>query len=123
MIEQAKITFQSDGSPYSSQFGDIYFDTTEGTSQSENVFIDGNNIRMRLAKSQEKFVIAETGFGTGLNFLLTLQIFNQIRQDKSEQSTAPVSTLHFISLEKYPLSRAQLEQSLEILPQLAPFSQ
>lgn len=123
MIEQAKITFQSDGSPYSSQFGDIYFDTTEGTSQSENVFIDGNNIRMRLAKSQEKFVIAETGFGTGLNFLLTLQIFNQIRQDKSEQSTAPVSALHFISLEKYPLSRAQLEQSLEILPQLALFSQ
>lgn len=123
MIEQANITFQNDGSPYSSQFGDIYFDTSEGTSQSENVFIDGNNIRARLAKRQENFVIAETGFGTGLNFLLTLQIFDQIRHNKNQQHFASVSALHFISVEKYPLSRAQLAQSLAILPQLAPFSQ
>ena len=67
MIDQAKITFQEDGSPFSSQFEDIYFDTNQGTSQSECVFINGNNIKSRLAKLPEKFVIAETGFGTGLN--------------------------------------------------------
>ncbi|MFT6419383.1 MAG: tRNA 5-methylaminomethyl-2-thiouridine biosynthesis bifunctional protein, partial [Cognaticolwellia sp.] len=75
MIDQTKITFQSDGSPYSSQFEDIYFDTNHGTSQSECVFINGNKIKTRLAKYPEKFVIAETGFGTGLNFLLTLATF------------------------------------------------
>ena len=33
------------------------------------------------------------------------------------------STLHFISVEKYPLSKAQLAQSLKILPELEHFSQ
>ena len=125
MIDQTKITFQSDGSPYSSQFEDIYFDTNHGTSQSECVFIDGNNIKARLAKFPKKFVIAETGFGTGLNFLLTLATFDQLKQSQSRQNTKPaaVSTLHFISVEKYPLSKAQLTQSLKILPELEQYSQ
>ena len=67
MTNQTNISFQNDGSPYSHQFNDIYFDTNQGTSQSECVFIDGNNISARLAKHPEDFVIAETGFGTGLN--------------------------------------------------------
>lgn len=122
MIDQAKITFQQDGSPYSSQFEDIYFDTNQGTSQSECVFINGNNIRTRLAQLPSKFVIAETGFGTGLNFLLTLAIFQKIHQQQLTLS-AKKSTLHFISVEKYPLSKSQLSKSLEILPQLKELSQ
>ncbi|WP_310733416.1 bifunctional tRNA (5-methylaminomethyl-2-thiouridine)(34)-methyltransferase MnmD/FAD-dependent 5-carboxymethylaminomethyl-2-thiouridine(34) oxidoreductase MnmC [Colwellia sp. BRX10-3] len=125
MIDQTKITFQSDGSPYSSQFEDIYFDTNHGTSQSECVFIDGNNIKARLAKYPEKFVIAETGFGTGLNFLLTLAAFDQLQRSQNLQNTKPavVSALHFISVEKYPLSKAQLTQSLKILPDIDQYSQ
>ena len=125
MIDQTKITFQSDGSPYSSQFEDIYFDTNHGTSQSECVFINGNKIKTRLAKYPEKFVIAETGFGTGLNFLLTLATFDQLKQSQNRQNTrtAADSTLHFISVEKYPLSKAQLSQSLKILPELEQYSQ
>ena len=147
MIDQAKITFQQDGSPYSSQFEDIYFDTNQGTSQSECVFINGNNIKTRLAKFPEKFVIAETGFGTGLNFLLTLEAFDQLQQRKVQQRAKSQtalkselkpelkaelkaelkpkieSTLHFISVEKYPLSKAQLAQSLKILPELEHYNQ
>ena len=137
MIDQAKITFQEDGSPFSSQFEDIYFDTNQGTSQSECVFINGNNIRSRLAKLPEKFVIAETGFGTGLNFLLTLAAFDQIQQRKIQPQTKHQTeleselkseleskqALHFISVEKYPLSKAQLAQSLKILPELEHYSQ
>ena len=80
MTNKTNITFQKDGSPYSSQFEDIYFDTEQGTSQSECVFINGNNIRSRLATCPKKFVIAETGFGTGLNFLLTLDVFQKINK-------------------------------------------
>ncbi|MGB1262886.1 MAG: bifunctional tRNA (5-methylaminomethyl-2-thiouridine)(34)-methyltransferase MnmD/FAD-dependent 5-carboxymethylaminomethyl-2-thiouridine(34) oxidoreductase MnmC [Cognaticolwellia sp.] len=116
MTEQTNIIFQKDGSPYSQQFDDIYFDTVQGTSQSECVFIAGNNIHSRLANSTGTFVIAETGFGTGLNFLLTLKIFQQLTKNNTGR-------LHFISVEKYPLSKAQLAQSLEILPQLAECSQ
>ena len=123
VIEQTKITFQSDGSPYSSQFDDIYFDTEQGTSQSEYVFIDGNNIRARLTECQETFVIAETGFGTGLNFLLVLEIFHKIKQHQYQQSLPSTSNVRFISVEKFPLSREQLAQSLMILPQLTPYSE
>ncbi|MFQ3196112.1 MAG: tRNA 5-methylaminomethyl-2-thiouridine biosynthesis bifunctional protein, partial [Colwellia sp.] len=125
MIVQTKITFKNDGSPYSSQFGDIYFDTNHGTSQSECIFIDGNNLKARLARYPEKFVIAETGFGTGLNFLLTLAVFDKIKSTANLQNSAPAkaSALHFISVEKYPLSKQQLAQSLAVFPQLKEYSQ
>lgn len=121
MTEQTKISFQKDGSPYSTQFDDIYFDTAQGTKQSECVFIDGNNINVRLARHTGEFVIAETGFGTGLNFLLTLEIFQKILQKNSTDNKN--KHLRFISVEKYPLSKSQLVQSLQILPELNEFSQ
>lgn len=125
MIKQTIITFQNDGSPYSDQFNDIYFDTNQGTSQSECVFINGNNIEARLAKAPDKFVIAETGFGTGLNFLLTLKIVQKIQQSQLDKGLAlsKKKLLHFISVEKYPLSKAQLKKSLKMLPQLDEYSQ
>ena len=125
MTNQTKITFQNDGSPYSTMFDDIYFDTAQGTNQSECVFIEGNNIQARLANCSNKFVIAETGFGTGLNFLLTLKIFHQLQQSESLKrfEVAEKKSLHFISVEKYPLSKAQLIQSLKILSQLNEYSQ
>ncbi len=125
MTNQTNISFQNDGSPYSHQFNDIYFDTNQGTSQSECVFIDGNNISARLAKHPEDFVIAETGFGTGLNFLLTLAVFHRLKQCQNQHDTgnSTTSKLHFISVEKYPLSKVQLTQSLKALPQLTFFSQ
>tara|TARA_R110002167_G_scaffold108523_4_gene277112 strand:- start:9145 stop:11160 length:2016 start_codon:yes stop_codon:yes gene_type:complete len=125
VTNQTNISFQNDGSPYSHQFNDIYFDTNQGTSQSECVFIDGNNISARLAKHPEDFVIAETGFGTGLNFLLTLAVFHRLKQCQNQHDTgnSTTSKLHFISVEKYPLSKVQLTESLKALPQLTFFSQ
>ncbi|SEK41005.1 tRNA 5-methylaminomethyl-2-thiouridine biosynthesis bifunctional protein [Colwellia chukchiensis] len=125
MIDQTKVSFQHDGSPYSNRFNDIYFDISQGTQQSECVFINGNNITARLAKGPKTFVIAETGFGTGLNFLLTLNILKKIWQKSAtDQSNPAISThLHFISVEKYPLSKAQLAQSLKLFPQFSELSQ
>lgn len=119
MTDLTTLTFQEDGSPYSTQFDDIYFDTAAGTSQSECVFIKGNNLIERFKEHKGKFVIAETGFGTGLNFLLTWQVIQQLNTQRNNHEKIH---LHFISVEKYPLSKAQLSQSLKILPQLAEFS-
>jgi len=78
LINTAKVNFQTDGSPVSSEFDDIYFDASSTCSQSEQVFINANNIDKRwqqLSKQSHtadsepnEFVIAETGFGTGLKF-------------------------------------------------------
>lgn len=112
MSNSSKISFQSDGSPFSEQFNDIYFDTESGYQQSEHVFVRGNKIAERLSCANTEFTIGETGFGTGLNFLLTLQTYIRL------QNTKTLPPLHFISTEKYPLTKVQLARSLESLPEI-----
>jgi len=114
----SKLTYQKDGAPYCQRFDELYFDSEPGTLQSDFVFIQKNQIKLRLEAADKTFTIAETGFGTGLNFLLTLQAYQEIQQD-SEREIAP---LHFISVEKYPLSKEQLKQSLSIVPQLQDYA-
>ena len=132
-MTDSNITFLADGAPYSKAFDDIYFDTSHGCQQSWSVFIDGNHIEQRLRNHDKTFVIAETGFGTGLNFLLTWQLFEKIKQEQTQlaitankpqqASTKITGKLHFISVEKYPLTQAQLRQSLAIFPELKMFSE
>lgn len=100
------------GLPFSVEYDDVYHSFASGIEQSRYVFIDGNNLipRWRLLSSHDEFVIAETGFGTGLNFLLTWQLW--------EQNAPETCRLHFISCEKHPLSRDDLIKSLDHWPQL-----
>lgn len=107
------MVFNKNGSPFSPEFDDIYFDTASGCNQSEQVFIKGNDIKPRLIAASQSFTIAETGFGTGLNFLLTLQLYQQL---SLSQSLAP---LMFISTEKYPLSATDLTTALDCVPKLS----
>ena len=115
MPNNAKIIFQTDGSPYSEAFDDIYFDTESGFLQSEQVFVKGNDIAQRLISSSAEFTIAETGFGTGLNFILTMATYAEL----ANQHALP--KLRFITTEKYPLSKAQLKKSLAALSSLEEF--
>ena len=109
-----EVTYQKDGAPYSELFKDIYFDSQSGYQQSEEIFINGNNIEKVFCQAQTPITIAETGFGTGLNFLLTLQAYQKAQTQTNKQLPA----LQFISVEKYPLTKTQLTKSLAILPQL-----
>ncbi len=57
------------------------------------------------------FTIAELGFGSGLNFLVTWKAFCE---------TAPAGvTLHYIAIEKYPFTLAQLRAVLALQPELS----
>lgn len=114
-----KVTYLQDGTPYSTQFNDIYFDSESGYQQSEQVFLSGNNINERIKNATDCFTIAETGFGTGLNFLLTLQTYYKLWHEEANDS-AP--KLCFISMEKFPLTKSELTQSLKTLPQLSFFT-
>jgi len=106
-----KIAWQRDN-PYSLQFDDCYFPANLGYQQAQYVFLDGNNLTARFSHLQNNnFVIAETGFGTGLNLLAAWDLFNK--------HAAQDSQLHFISCEKYPLSIDDLRQSLKAFPQFA----
>lgn len=113
--DNTNISFQADGSPYSEQFDDIYFDTESGCQQSEQVFINGNEITQRLTDKTGPIHIGETGFGTGLNFFLTAQKLEHAIKAHGPEQVADVT---FTTVEKYPLSKAQIAQSLTMWPEI-----
>ena len=89
----------------SEKFDDVYFSVEDGLAETRHVFLDGNDLPARWA-SCESFTICETGFGTGLNFLATMQLWLDC-----DPALRPAH-LHFISFEKYPLSKNQIRNSL-----------
>ncbi len=99
----------SHNTPESTQFKDVYYSTTDGLAETENVFILGNQLPQRCL-NQQHFVIAETGFGTGLNFVATIALWLK---------TAPQhAQLDYISVEKYPLSKRSIKKALSQWPEL-----
>jgi len=104
-----------DGLPYSSEFQDVYFSSDNGLLETEYVFLQGNHLQTRWQQAGlTQFTIIETGFGTGLNFLSAAQLW---------LTHAPQQALlHFVSVEKYPLSLADLTAALALWPQLTALS-
>lgn len=115
--KHADIKWREDGQPLSRAYDDIYFSTASGLEESRYVFLHQNSLAERWADLAKNsiFTIGETGFGTGLNFLATWELW---------QKTAPMSArLHFISIEKFPLRSQDLSRALGLWPQLQPFCQ
>ncbi|WKE64166.1 bifunctional tRNA (5-methylaminomethyl-2-thiouridine)(34)-methyltransferase MnmD/FAD-dependent 5-carboxymethylaminomethyl-2-thiouridine(34) oxidoreductase MnmC [Gallaecimonas kandeliae] len=113
-MRQATIHFNEQGTPVAADFGDVYFSNASGLEESRHVFLKNNGLPERFAHHQGAFVIAETGFGTGLNFLAAWQAF--------DAHAGVDARLHFISTEKFPLTRADLAAALAAWPELAEFS-
>lgn len=108
----ASITWDDNGQPISSEFGDVYFSKNSGIDETRFVFLHHNHLpeRWKNLTADAVFTIAETGFGTGLNFLTAWQVWRE---------HAPAqATLHFISVEKFPLTRGDLERALSLWPEL-----
>jgi tRNA 5-methylaminomethyl-2-thiouridine biosynthesis bifunctional protein len=112
----ATLTWDAAGLPRSSVFDDVYFATDGGLAETRHVFLQQNNLAQRFAAlpAGGQLVIGETGFGTGLNFLCAWQLF--------EQTAASDCRLHFVSVEKYPLTRADLQRALALWPELAVYA-
>ena len=115
-ISTANIQFNEQGTPVATDFDDVYFSNQNGLAETRYVFLENNNFPHRLLDCQSpSFVIAETGFGTGLNFLATWQAYNQL---KEQHPSVSLPTLYYISTEKYPLTRDALQQALTHWPEL-----
>lgn len=102
-----------DQTPESIDFGDIYFSRENGLEESRHVFLAGNRLAERFAAlpGGSTFVIGETGFGTGLNFLLAYDLW---------QATAPPDAqLVYLSTERFPLTAADLSRALSGWPALS----
>ncbi len=88
--------------PRAPAFDDIYHPHVGALAQARHVFLQGNGLPGRWA-GRADFVILETGFGLGNNFLATWQAW---RLDP-----ARCERLHFVSIERHPPSAADLARA------------
>ena len=111
-LQSASLRWSDSGVPTSENFDDVYYSQDNGLEESRHVFLQASELIQRWKKPAcKRFCIAELGFGTGLNFLLTWQAWRDI--------APPRPQLHFVSIEKHPLSRRDLARALSAWPSLA----
>jgi tRNA 5-methylaminomethyl-2-thiouridine biosynthesis bifunctional protein len=103
-----------DGVPYSPAYGDIYHSADGGAGQARHVFLQGCGLPQAWAR-RASFVILETGFGTGLNFLTTWAAW---RDDPARPAR-----LHFLSVEKHPFRADDLARLHAQWPEFAALSE
>ncbi|WP_423193360.1 bifunctional tRNA (5-methylaminomethyl-2-thiouridine)(34)-methyltransferase MnmD/FAD-dependent 5-carboxymethylaminomethyl-2-thiouridine(34) oxidoreductase MnmC [Cupriavidus sp. H18C2] len=113
-IESAAPVLSDQGVPYSPTYDDVYHSSAGSLAQARHVFLGGNGLPGNWA-GREQFVIVETGFGQGLNFLATWQAW---RDDPHR-----CRRLHFVSIEKHPFTRDGLAQLHAGLGNLVPLAQ
>jgi len=82
--------------------GDLCQPCEEPLALAREVFLAGNGLPERW-RGRPRFTVLETGFGLGLNFLATWAAW---RDD-----TARCDRLHFVSLEKHPLTKADFARA------------
>jgi len=112
-LHPATLQFAPDGTPRSELFDDIYHSADGGLEQARHVFLNGNNLPERW-RGRDRFVIVETGFGLGLNFLASWAAW---REDAARSRV-----LHFISCELHPFQVDDLERVHANWPELAPLA-
>ncbi len=84
----------SSGAPFNPDYGDIYASRDGALAQARFVFLGGNDLPARW-QGRDQFVICETGFGLGVNFLA---VWFAWRNDPQRPRR-----LHFVSVEKHPV--------------------
>ncbi|HIF9339574.1 TPA: bifunctional tRNA (5-methylaminomethyl-2-thiouridine)(34)-methyltransferase MnmD/FAD-dependent 5-carboxymethylaminomethyl-2-thiouridine(34) oxidoreductase MnmC [Photobacterium damselae] len=120
-IENAVLDWNELGTPVSNDFDDVYFSNANGLEETRYVFLQQNGLPDRWNDfSRRRFVVAETGFGTGLNFLALWQQFKAFR---AENPDATVKELHFISFEKFPVTLDDLKKAHLSWPELSDLAQ
>lgn len=119
-IQPANLEFNAEGTPVSRDFDDVYFSNDNGLEETRYVFLGGNQLPSRFqTHPRPLMVIAESGFGTGLNFLTLWQAFDAHLEAHPQAS---LQRLHFISFEKFPLKAEDLQQAHRHWPELAPWA-
>ena len=105
-LDLAEVAFdlaEHGNTPFAPRYGDLYHARAGALEQARHVYLAGNGLPARW-QGRQRFVVLETGFGLGNNFLATWAAW---RADP-----AHCEQLVFVSIEKHPLSRADLQRAL-----------
>lgn len=110
MPSAPQLTWDEAGAPHSLRFDDRYFSAHDGAEEAAQVFMQGNRLPARWHDA-DLFHIAELGFGTGLNFFVTLAAWYTY--------APPTASLHYTAFELAPLPAADMRRALARWPELA----
>jgi tRNA 5-methylaminomethyl-2-thiouridine biosynthesis bifunctional protein len=97
-----------DGAPFAPLFGDVYHPPGRAFAQAREVFLAGNGLPARW-RGRARFVVLETGFGLGNNFLAT---WAEWRADADRPGR-----LVFVSIDKHPPAAADLVRAHAASPE------
>ncbi len=100
--------------PRSTRFDDIYYNPEDPLGESRHVFIQGAELARQIGQ-HDWLCVGETGFGTGLNFLLSWQCWRQ-------QRPGPGQWMRYCSIEAYPLSVNNIKKALQPFEELKELS-
>ncbi|OZB19209.1 MAG: FAD-dependent cmnm(5)s(2)U34 oxidoreductase [Hyphomonas sp. 34-62-18] len=114
LLTHPEIEWREDGTPVATAFGDVYFSVEDGLAETRAVFLNGCGLPDAWA-GRRQFTVAETGFGTGLNFLALWQLWRQHRPH-------PQARLSFVSFEGFPLRGEDAARAFETWPELRPLA-
>ncbi len=95
-LTPAQVDFDGER-PVARDFGDVYYDA-DGPAEVGRVFLAPAAFETRTADPARTFTVGELGFGTGLSFVVAAHLAR--------------SRLHFISVERHPLSVRDLARAL-----------
>ncbi|WP_333711907.1 tRNA (5-methylaminomethyl-2-thiouridine)(34)-methyltransferase MnmD [Yoonia sp.] len=98
------------GVPIARLFDDPYYSLDNGLDETRHVFLAGNDLPARFGGD---FRIAELGFGTGLNFLVTWAAW---------ETAGKPGALTFTSFEAFPMPHDAMAEAVAHFPQIAPFA-
>lgn len=113
-LSSPALKWAGDGTPCSGTFDDVYFIIGHGLAESRYVFLEGTGLPQAW-QGRDRWTVAETGFGTGLNFLLTWQAW---REDPQR-----CGHLSYCSVEGFPLRREDLRRAQALFPELSPLAE
>ncbi|MBS7778547.1 FAD-dependent 5-carboxymethylaminomethyl-2-thiouridine(34) oxidoreductase MnmC [Acidovorax sp. CCYZU-2555] len=108
------IDWLPDGTPYSPRFSDRYHSENGGLDQARQVFFAGCGLPAAWADAAQ-WRILETGFGFGLNFLVTWAAW--------KADPARPRQLHFVSIEAYPVTQDDMRRAMPQDPTLRPLAE
>ena len=93
-IQAAKIVWQ-EGLPYLAALDDSSVLHSIGLSQTMQVFLEANHVASHFVqlKPNDSFTLAEIGFGAGLNFLATWQLWNNTAKEADTWLHVPSTVL------------------------------
>jgi tRNA 5-methylaminomethyl-2-thiouridine biosynthesis bifunctional protein len=108
------VEWMADGTPYSPSFQDRYHSESGGLDQARLVFLQACGLPEAWA-NQAQWCVLETGFGFGLNFLVTW--------DAWRRDPARPHMLHFVSVEAWPVLASDLLRMAAASTELRPLAE